>query len=203
MAKAKAHEALEVAHQARRGGLDPWLPKPLPQDPVVLPPAPGAPEPSRVQRLVEHFRSLWENVRAFAAVATDALQHLREAQEQDRLRETRRNAVDRWAQGQPAALPPLPPAPRPLLTIPDRAEAANRALHRLGVERTPFTPQALQEAAPAAIKAMLDAYDQADLHSPTPDRNRLLQVHQAQLKRMEIEREGPELPGFGRGGRGR
>lgn len=203
VARTKAQEALETTHQASPGGLDPWMPKPLPRDPVILPPPPGTPEPSRVQRMVWHFRALWENVRTFAAVATDALQHLRDLQEQARVRETRRAAVDRWAQTQPKTLPPLPPAPKPLLTIPERAEAANRALHRLGIERTPFTPQALREAAPAAIKAMLDAYDQAGLHAPTPDRGRLQQVHQAQLHRMEIEREGPNLPGSGGWNRGR
>lgn len=203
MAKAKAKEALQATQQVNRGGLDPWLPKPLPRDPVVLPPPPGAPEPSRVHRLVEHFRSLWENVRTFATVATDALQHLREAQERDRLRETRRAALDQWAHNQPRTLPPLPPPPKPLLTIPDRAEAANRALHRLGIERTPFTSQALREAAPAAIKAMLDAYDQVGLLSPNPDKGKVLQVHQAQLKRMEFEREGPNLPGSGGWSRGR
>ncbi len=203
VAKTKAQEALEANQHISRGGLDPWLSKPLPRDPTPLPPPPGTEEPSRVQRMIEHFRSLWANVRQFAAVTQDALQHFREVQHEDRARESRRAAVDQWAQDQPRTLPPLPTPPKPLLTIQDRADAANRALQRLGIERTPFTPTTLREAAPSAIKAMLDAYDQVGLLSPNPDRGKVLQVHQAQLKRIDIEREGPELPGFGRGGRGR
>jgi hypothetical protein len=156
--------------------------------------------------MIGHFRGLWENVRELAAVAQDALQHFREVEKEQRVRESRRAAVDRWADAQAAQKPMVPvfvqqPIPKPPPTFLERVEAVNQALQRLGIEKTPFTPGALKEAAPAAIRGMLEVYEKAGVLTEHPDRSAVLNVHQAQVKRMGIEREGPELPGFRQGRR--
>jgi len=57
--------------------------------------------------------------------------------------------------------------------------------------KTPFTDQALREAAPGGVSKCLHALEKVIV--PGADRAELAKVYQEQTRRMEIERQGPEL----------
>lgn len=74
----------------------------------------------------------------------------------------------------------------------DRIHAINDALKAHGL-KTPFTKDALKEAAPLGVSKCVQAYEKAGILSEKPDREAIAKVNQEQTRRMDIEREGPEL----------
>lgn len=73
-----------------------------------------------------------------------------------------------------------------------RIHAVNDSLKAQGL-KTPFTNEALREAAPGGVSKSLQAYEKAGALESNPDRAALAKVHQEQTRRMGIERQGPEL----------
>ena len=93
--------------------------------------------------------------------------------------------------GQQAA-PDRVKVPSNMKHLEERIHAVNDSLKAQGL-KTPFTNEALREAAPGGVSKSLQAYEKAGALEPNTDRATLEKVHQEQTRRMDIERQGPEL----------
>lgn len=93
--------------------------------------------------------------------------------------------------GQQAA-PDRVKVPSNMKHLEERIHAVNDSLKAQGL-KTPFTNEALREAAPGGVSKSLQAYEKAGALEPNTDRAALEKVHQEQTRRMDIERQGPEL----------
>ena len=88
-------------------------------------------------------------------------------------------------EGQPAS--DRVKVPSNMKHLEERIHAVNDTLKAQGL-KTPFSQEALREAAPSGVSKVLQAYEKAG-----PERAELAKVNQEQTRRMDIERQGPEL----------